>query len=51
MRKYINDGFKVNSIYYHDGKANNDKINKINIDEVWESLSIPYILFYEKLKS
>ena len=51
MGKYVDDSFKANNIYYHDGTANGGKIVPLNIDEDWKNLGIPYILVYELIKS
>ena len=46
----INEYFKANNIYYHDGKKNNGKIEMINSGDDWKKLGIPYILVYELIK-
>ena len=51
MGKYIDDSFKANNIYYHDGNANNGKICSLNIEEDWKVLGIPYILAYELIRN
>ena len=51
MGKYVDDSFKANNIYYHDGSANKGKIVPINIYENWKNLGILYILVYELIKS
>ena len=49
--KYIDNKFKSNYIYYHDGTKNEGKICMINYPEDWKDLGIPYILVYEMLKN
>ena len=48
--RIINEYFKANNIYYHDGKKNNGKIDMIKSGVNWKDLGIPYILVYELIK-
>ena len=51
MGKYIDNKFKSNYIYYHDGKKNDGKISVINYSEDWKDLGIPNNLVYEMLNN
>ena len=43
----VNQYFKSNLIYYHDGNENGGKLREIRSNEDWKKLGIPYILVYE----
>ena len=45
----INQYFKNNYIYYHDGLLNNGKITVLNKGEDWHHIGISYIIIYKKL--
>ena len=42
----IDQNFTSNFIYYHDWTKNEGRINKLNINEDWHNIGIPYILVY-----
>ena len=43
----IDQNFTSNCIYYHDGTKNEGRITKLNINEDWHNIGIPYILVYK----
>ena len=43
----IDHNFTSNLIYYHDGTKNECRISKLNTDEDWHTIGIPYILIYK----
>ena len=43
----VNQYFKSNLIYYHDGNENGGELREIRSNEDWKKLGIPYILVYE----
>ena len=45
----INQYYKANYIYYHDGLLNNGKITVLNKGEDWRHIGIPYIIIYKKI--
>ena len=42
----IDHNFTSNFIYYHDGTKNEGRITKLNTNEDWHNIGIPYILVY-----
>jgi len=43
----IDQNFTSNCIYYHDGTKNEGRITKLNTNEDWHNIGIPYILVYK----
>ena len=43
----IDQYFISNCIYYHDGTKNGGRITKLNTNEDWHNIGIPYIVIYK----